>query len=145
MVMHEIIEEMMSRDTHKVLRSSCKIIEFGQNSQKIKEIIPFLDEIKEKTKGLVMGGGLAPNQRFVNFAIRIIVFHENSKACSCNLYTEHSIDPEREIHNGYIEQLKRIAGDWEVNYVVECNKCGQKYNVLRNDGGHMPWFKWTKK
>jgi hypothetical protein len=141
----EIISDITSRDTHKVWRSSCEIIMIGQDSEKIKELIPYLDLIKEKTKGLDMGGGFAPNQRFVDFAIRTIEFHKSPNVCSCNLYLEHSINPEKEKENGFIEITDKKVGHWEVDYEANCCKCGQIFNINRNDGGHFPWFKWIKK
>ena len=93
MTNQEIISEITSRDTHKVWNSSCKIIEIGQDTERITKLIPYLDLIKDKTKGLKMGGGFGPNQRFVDFAIRILEYYKTSTECSCNLYLEHrSVD-----------------------------------------------------
>lgn len=144
MTNQEIISEITSRDTHKVWNSSCKIIEIGQDTERIIELIPYLDLIKDKTKGLKMGGGLAPNQRFIDFAIRILEHYKSSQECSCNLYLEHSINPEREEKNGFITILEKKQGDWEIDYLIACTKCGTEYKVNRNDGGHFPYFDWKK-
>ena len=35
-----------------------------------------------------MGGMFAPNQRFIDFAVKTIEFHKEDKECSCALFAE---------------------------------------------------------
>ncbi len=79
----KIIAGITSGDSQNVWFASCEIISLGQDAEKIKPLIAYLPLIKEKTKGVEMGGLYAPNQRFVNFAIRTIEFHRDSIACPC--------------------------------------------------------------
>ena len=86
----QLIADITSRDTHKVWSSSCEIISLGQDERSIQPLIEYLPLIKKKAKNLAMGGTFAPNQRFVDFAIRTIEFHRDSIECSCTLYAKGS-------------------------------------------------------
>ena len=142
----EIIEEITSRDTTKVWRSSCEIVSISQNADRIRQLIQYLPEIKEKTKGLAMGGAFAPNQRFIDFAIKAIEFYRHSAECSCILYTElETFDPNKELEKGNIKilDIERIEDKWVDFFVVECQKCKQNYKVIERDY-HYTWWGWTK-
>jgi hypothetical protein len=145
MTTEQILEHITSRDTHKVWLSSCEIISIGQDRDKISPLIKHLPEIKEQTKGLDMGGAFAPNQRFIDFAIRTIEFHRDSAECTCNLYPEHeSIDPHREVEKGNIQILSttRIENKWVDYYSAVCKKCGQEFKIIEREY-HYTWWGWT--
>lgn len=141
----EIIEEITSRDTHKVWRSSCHIITISQNHEEIRPLIEYLSEIKKKTKGLNMGGAFAPNQRFVDFAIKVLEFHKDSCECPCSLYLGHGVDPNKEVAKGNVKMIEtvRIDGKWVDFYTVSCEKCGEEYRVIEREGHYM-WWEWAK-
>ena len=111
----EILDKITSRDTHKVWESSCEIISESQNFEEIFPLIDFLSIIREKTKNLDMGGALAPNQRFVDYAIIIIEFHKKKSACSCRLYLEEFElnDPNKEQKKGNVSIESQELGYWK--------------------------------
>lgn len=143
----EIVNKITSRDPTKVWESSCEIISIAQSRDKILPLIKFLPLIVEKTKGLTMGGGFAPNQRFVDYAIRILEFHRSNKGCTCELYTDtyECNDPNEEIEKGNIEleSITRIEDKWVDFYITKCTKCGQRFKTIERDG-HYTWWEWTK-
>ncbi len=160
MTTEEIISKITSRNTYKVWESSCKIIEFGQNSEKIIELIPFLSLIKEKTMNLDMGGMFASNQRFIDFAVKTIEFHKLNNQCNCQLYiekfkmtndivdrqlTHDGFNPRKESERGNIKILDTIyiENKWIDFYIVECEKSKTKYKVEERDGHYMFW-NWEK-
>jgi hypothetical protein len=146
MTTEQIIEDITSRDTHKVWSASCEIISLCQDRNRIFPLIEHLPEIKKQTQGLEMGGAFAPNQRFIDFAIRVIEFHRNSPECTCSLYPEHeSIDPHREAGKGSIEILgtSYIEERWVDYYSAACKKCGQKFKIIEREY-HYTWWGWTK-
>ena len=146
MTTEQILEDITSRDTTKVWSSSCEIISLGQDRDKIFPLIKHLPEIKKRTQGLDMGGIFAPNQRFIDFAVRTIEFHRDSSECTCNLYPEHpSSDPNREADRGNIDILntKYTEDKWLDYYLAACKKCGQKYKLIERDY-HYTWWGWTK-
>jgi hypothetical protein len=144
MTTEEIIDKITSRDTHNVWSSACEIISWGQNHEKILPLINYLPAIKEKTKELDLGGAIAPNQRFIDFAIRTIEFHRDNKECSCNLFLEHSIEPKKEKEKGNITIINEKVSDCEIDYNAKCLKCNQIYNINQNDAGHTTWYTWKK-
>jgi hypothetical protein len=147
MTTEEIVDEITSRDTHKVWRSSCEIISIGQSREKILPFITYLTLIREKTQGLIMGGGFASNQRFIDYAIRIIEFHKNSSECPCDLYTDkyECNDPNKEAEKGNItiETITRMEDKWVDFYTTKCIKCEQRFKAIEREG-HYTWWQWTK-
>ncbi len=141
----EIIEHITSRDTHKVWLSACKIISLGQNQEKILPLIEHLPQIIKQTKGLKMGGIFAPNQRFIDFAIRTIEFHRDNKSCSCTLFTEHGVDPHKEVEKGNIEVTETVYEQepWVDYYLANCRKCSQKFKIIERESHYM-WWAWEK-
>ena len=160
MTTEEIIEKITSRDAHKVWESACEIIKSGQDYYTIAPLIDYLPIIKSGTVDLDMGGLLAPNQRFIDFAIATIEFHESTKKCSCALYTKkfrvtndafkreiqyEGFNPIKEAENGNIKILDTIYinDGWIDYYLAECKKCKMHYKVEEREGHFMFW-KWMK-
>lgn len=160
MTTEEIIQNITSRDTHKVWNSACEIINNGQNLEKINPLINYLPIIKEKTIDLKMGGAFAPNQRFIDFAIKTIEFHINRKGCSCSLYCEkfkltndivdrqvqyEMFNPDNEVEKKNIVILgtEFIEEKWINYYNVECLRCKTKYKVEEREGHYKFWY-WKK-
>ena len=141
----EILEEITSRDTHKVWRSSCHIISISQNNDEIKPLLKHIDEIKSKTKDLDMGGAFAPNQRFIDSAIKVLEFHENLKQCPCFLLLGLGRDPNKEVeqHSVKIINITYMEDSWVDFYNVACEKCSTKYKVIEREA-HFKWWKWEK-
>ena len=144
----EIINKITSRDERKVWESSCEIISLGQKREKILPLIEYLEEIKLKTKCLDLGGEFAPNQRFVDFAIRIIEFHKMDERCPCALFSEEikyeCTNPNKEAEKGNVKiiDIAYMEDKWIDYYLVECLRCNQKFNVIEREG-HYKWWEWT--
>jgi hypothetical protein len=146
MTTKEIISAITSRDTHLVWQSSCEICSLAQDREKIVPLIPYLPEIKSKTKGLNMGGGFAPNQRFIDYAIRVIEFHRDYNECPCKLYAGHEmIDPKKEEEKGFVKirDTVLLEGNWIDYYKVECTRCGHLHKVIERDY-HYTWWGWSE-
>ena len=160
MTTKEIIEYITSQDRQQVWESACKIIDLGQDHEKIVPFIEYLPQIKERTVGLDMGGGFAPNQRFIDFAVKTIEFHKENKECSCALFVEkykltnddvdremqyECFNPKKEVEKGNIEILEEIVvpKEWIIDYVVKCLKCGQKFKVEQREY-HYTWWHWIR-
>lgn len=145
MNIQELIADITSRDTHKVWSSSCEIISLGQDAEAIKPLIAYLPLIIRKTKGLAMGGIFAPNQRFVDFAIRTIEFHRDNDECPCTLYEEHGVNPNIQADKGRIKiiGIKRIEEKWVDYYMVICQRCNQEFKVIERESHYM-WWEWSK-
>jgi len=159
MTTQEIIENISSRDIHKVWESACEIIKFGQDHLVIAPLIEYLPLIKNSTLNLDMGGAFAPNRRFVDFAIVTIEFHQSGKKCSCALFTKkfkltkdpfnrkiayESFNPNKEFEKGNVKILDTVNMNNYVDYyLVECNKCATHYKVEEREG-HYTFWQWIK-
>lgn len=141
-----IIREITSRDPDEVWRSACEIISSGQEPLKIKPLIGFLPLIKEKTRGLEMGGAFASNQRFVDCAIRTIEFYKNNGGCPCALFGGHDcMDPNKEAEKGYIRITDKVLldGNYVDYYLATCTRCGQDFKIIERDY-HYTWWGWER-
>ena len=141
-----ILRDITSRDTLRVWESSCRIANLSQDRDKILPLIPYLPEIQSKTSGLEMGGVFAPNQRFVDFAIKTLQFHRDSRECPCSLYSGlDGFNPPSEEKKGNVKILSTVRehGGYVDYYKVRCCKCGQTYKVIERDY-HYTWWGWTK-
>ncbi len=160
MTTKEIIEFITSQDSHKVWEAACRIINMGQDYDKIAPLIAHLPLIKAKTEGLHKGGGLVSKQHFIDFAIKTIEFHESSHECPCALYVKEyqlnndvvtrmhqydGFDPNREIEKGNVKILNTtlIQNNQGYSYLVECTKCEEKYQVEELEY-HFQWWHWKR-
>lgn len=142
----EIVRDITSRDPSRVWSSACQIADLCQIRERILPLIPYLSEIQTKTVGLELGGAFAPNQRFINFAIKTLQFYRDGDECPCNLYRElDSFDPAAEKEKGNITILDLVSEDGRYvdYYSVRCNKCRQVYKIIERDY-HYTWWGWTK-
>jgi hypothetical protein len=140
----QIIYDITSKDIHKVWLASCEIINNGQDHDGIAPLIKYLPEIKEKTKDLDLGGLIAPNRRFVDFAIKTIEFHKDSKECTCTLYKDYEMfNPKKEAGKGniIIYETVLINEDYPDYYIAECLKCGRKIKIFEREY-HFTWWEW---
>lgn len=149
MTTEEILQNLLSKDTHRVWLAAGEIISMGQNRERIVPLIPHLREIKKGTAGLSMGGAIVSNQRLVDFALKTIKFHRDSSQCSCHLYPESGGDcifnPMKEEKLGnikIIETIKLEKSEWIDYYLVECLRCGQRFKVIEREW-HFMWWQWT--
>ncbi len=92
-----------------------------------------------------MGGAFAPNQRFIDFAIRTIEFHRDSTVCPCCLYLEHGVDPQKEAKRKRIQIKNTVTmeGGWVDYYMADCTRCGDLYNIIEREY-HFTWWQWKR-
>jgi hypothetical protein len=139
----EILENITSRDTHKVWLACCEIIELGQEPEAIVPLTSHLSEILSATNNLDMGGKFYPNKRYVDLALRTINFHACQFGCPCALYVGQNSDPKNEEIKGYVKIIESVCSgnSWADFYRIYCNRCGQKF-IVRQDEYHFPSWHW---
>lgn len=139
----EIIDCMVSRDTHKVWLAACKIIELGQEPSAILPLVEHLPVIRSASQRLDMGGAFFPNQRYIDLAIRTIEFYAYGSGCPCALYVGQSTDVEREQKKGYvnINETVYFESKWPDFFRVECKRCGKRFRVQERES-HFTWWNW---
>jgi hypothetical protein len=138
-----ILDDITSTDPHKIWSSSCAIREL-RDVEELKYLVSHLEEIKQKTKEVFLGGALRSNSTHLNFAIRKLEFVKTSKECLCRLYPLDDLyDPNREHKAGHIRitGVIRIEGKWVDYYECECTLCGQRFRVEEREY-HYTWWAW---
>lgn len=142
----EIINDMISKDSHRIWKSSCEIVALGQDKSAILQLIPYIEQFESETKGVKLGGAFASNQRFLDAAIKTLKFHRDSTDCPCQLLGIHDcMDPKRQVDIGYlkISNIERIENKWVDFYEARCTRCNQKFKIIERVGHYM-WWSWEK-
>jgi len=141
----EIIDKLTSREVDGIRESGWYIIRNSQNSEVIDPLVPYIEEISSKTQNLKLGGGFASNNRFAEYAVKIVSYYASQTGCSCGVFPEIGLDldPKEEYNNVNILETQRIENKWVDYYIVSCKKCGQNYKVFERDG-HWVFYEWKK-
>src|SRR5687768_447474 len=101
-----LLEDITSKDPYRIWSSSGAIREL-RDIEELKYLASHLEEIKQKTAGVFLGGALRSNSTHLDFAIRKLEFVKTSQECLCRLYLLDDLyDPDRELKAGNI----RITG-----------------------------------
>lgn len=145
----EILADVLSKDEHRVWSGACNIISLGQDPERIAPFIPHLDEIRESTTGVPLGGAVAPNKRFVDLTLKIIEFHKRGTDCPCRLYPlsgEDSIyNPKEQAEQGNVSIIETLHGGnsnfAEYSYIAECSRCKRRYKITEKLYHFVCW-KW---
>lgn len=138
----ELLDDILSGDSYKIWYSSATIMKLSQDEERIKEFVPYLDEIIEKTKNVDLGGSIALNSRFVEKVIKVLEYYKDEKGCSCCLLGEED-DPNNYETIDVMETVCHKNSTWIDYYIVECTKCKQKYKVGEREY-HYTWWDWKK-
>ena len=142
-----ILEDLLSQDSERIWYASCEIIHLGQERTRILPFVPHLAEIRQAAEYIALGGGLAPNRRFVDLALQTIQFHRDSEACPCCLYPlpqgDCIFDPREEAERGYVCILDCTADEhYTGDCLVQCTRCGKLFQITQ-EWGHFVWWRWT--
>jgi hypothetical protein len=117
-------------------------------------------EYLEKTIQDMAKSSNESNQRFIDFAITTIEFHQDNESCPCALFIKkykltndvvkreiqyEGFDPNKEAKKGNIKIVDTayIDNNWVDYYMVECAKCATHYKVEEREGHFMFW-RWLK-
>ena len=139
----KLLEDITSKDPHRIWLSSGAIREL-RNIEELRYLASHLEEIKEKTKGISLGGMVRSNSTHLDFAIRKLEFIATSNECLCRLYLLDDLyDPEREskAENVRITRVVQPEGTWVDYYECECTLCGQRFRVEEREY-HYTWWAW---
>lgn len=138
-----LLEDITSKDPHRIWSSS-GAIRLLRDIEELKYLAGHLEEIRQKTDGVFLGGAVRSNSTHLNFAIRKLEFVKTSQECLCRLYLMDDLyDPEREQKAGniLINREALIEGKWIDYYECECALCGQRFRVEEREY-HYTWWTW---
>lgn len=139
----EIISDILSRDASRIWSGSCAVCSLSQNHEKIVMLLPYRQKFEDATRGIALGGGLAPNSRYLNKAFEIMDFHNENKNCPCCLLGEF-FNPIHCVEDGYFNLINTVYmsdGRYIDYYILRCNQCGTTYKVEEREY-HYTWWNW---
>ena len=138
-----LLEDITSGDPHRIWSASSSIRRL-RDKEVLSLLVQHLDEIKEKTRGIELGGMLRPNSSHLNFALRKLEFIRDQHQCLCRLYTEDDLfDPKQEETAGNIRILNETIVNHSSIYTCQCLLCNTRYHVEERQY-HYPWWLWQK-
>lgn len=145
-----VMGDITSKDPQRIWSGACDIVKHGQDPDWIRHFLFRVDAIEEATRGVALGGGIAPNRRFVDYALKTIRFHKEKKGCPCGLYpmtgSDCIFDPKKEAKTGYVQLVDTVHeadGRFVDHYVTRCTRCGQLFHV-KEEVGHWVSWRWEK-
>lgn len=145
-----VMDDFNSRDPRRIWSAAGDIVRHGQDPDWIRHFFYRMEDIERAARGVELGGGIAPNRRFVDYALETIRFHKEGRGCPCGLYPmtgdDCVFDPEKEAEAGWVRILDTVyerGSRFVDHYVIQCTRCGQIYRVAETVGHWTSW-KWVK-
>ena len=139
----KLLKDITSRDPQRIWWSSSAIRRL-RDKETLALLVQHLDEIREKTRGVELGGVLRTNSSHLDFALRKLEFVRDERGCLCLLYSEDDLfNPEQEEADGNIRILHKAFENYSGSYDCECKLCGTKYHV-EEQMYHYAWWAWKK-
>ena len=139
-----LLEDILSKDPHRIWSASGAIRHLRDRDE-LAVLIARLDDIKQATQGVPLGGALRPNSSHLDFAIRKLEFLKHSGECMCALYPMDDLyNPADEAKAGHVEIESTVLGEakWVDYYVCRCMLCDKHYRVEEREY-HYSWWKWS--
>lgn len=138
--MASLLEDILSRDPHRVWLSSCAIIKL-RDTAILDELVTYLEEIRSATEGVNLGGMVYPNASHLAFALAKLEFIRDDRGCLCQLYPRYEFyDPKLEEATGNIIHLT-VDESGPDDFTCTCANCGQGFHVQERDY-HYTWWGW---
>ena len=131
----QILLDMLSGEASRVLHASHEVKDSAiTNTKLIKELYPYLPEIKKKSSNLQYGGAILPNKRFVEKAIQMIEASVDEK-CLCEyLFDDFGQNGKNMERFGFV-LLEETMDNYINKSIIECPVCFQRYEVVEEDTG----------
>lgn len=140
-----ILEDLTSGDSQRIWQGACAIRQLHDRDE-LMRLAGHLAQIRDRTRGIALGGTFHPNASHLAFAIGKLEFVKHGKGCLCALYEQdHFYNPVDEEKGGRIRILDTTfaSGAYVDSYDCECVTCGARYRVLERDY-HYTWWGWTR-
>ena len=139
-----VLDDILSKDPQRIWLASGAIRHL-RDGDELAVLVAHMDDIKQATQGVPLGGALRPNSSHLDFAIRKLEFLKHSSECMCALYPMDDLyNPANEAKEGYVEIKATVLDDakWVDYYVCRCTLCDKHYRVEEREY-HYWWWKWS--
>jgi hypothetical protein len=140
-----ILEDLTSKDSHRIWSGACEVRNLRDRGE-LARLASHLDEIRESTRLVPLGGALRANSSHLTFAIRKLQFVVDSSDCLCALYEMDDLyNPETEKTAGHVRIIGTVlTGEkWVDHYECECIDCGARFRVEEREY-HYTWWSWKR-
>jgi hypothetical protein len=140
----DLLADLLSRDPTRVWSASSAIRTL-RDSKELRRLSQHLDQIRQDTNTVQLGGALRPNSSHLKFALFKLAFVAKSEGCLCQLYAADDLfDPNREEKDGNVRVLSRVMlaeTSYIDHYMCECTFCDAKHRVEEREY-HYTWWAW---
>lgn len=134
----QILLDLLSGDAKRILDASHKVISCGiTNKRFLQDLYLHLHEIEDKTRNIHYGGGILPNKRFVEKAIRMIRASITEECLCEHLFEKYGQSGKSLGRYGFILLEEQTEGYVNTS-IIRCPACNQHYKVQEKfTGGHV--------
>ena len=141
----QILSDLLSGDAKRILDASHKVISCGiTNKRFLQDLYLNLHEIEDKTRNIHYGGGILPNKRFVEKAIRMIRASITEECLCEHLFEKYGQSGKSLERYGFILTEEKTEG-YVTRSIIQCSACNQHYEVQEKfTGGHVTTTEYRK-
>jgi len=134
----QILSDLLSGDAKRILNASHTVINCGITNRKlIQDLYQYLGEIEDKTRNIHYGGGILPNKRFVEKAIRMIRASITEECLCQHLFEKYGQSGKSLQRYGFVLLEEKTEG-YINRSIIKCPACNQYYEVEEKyTGGHV--------
>lgn len=134
----QILSELLSGDAKRILEASHTVINCGiTNKRFLQDLYLYLHEIEDKTRNIHYSGGILPNKRFVEKAIRMIRASITEKCLCEHLFEKYGQSGKSLQRYGFVLLAEKTEG-YVNRSIIKCPACNQHYEVEEKyTGGHV--------
>lgn len=140
-----IFEDLTSKDSTRIWSGACAIRKL-RDKQELSDLAERIEEIREATNDVPLGGALRPNSSHLDFAIKKLEHVRFSPECLCSLYMMDDLfDPNSEAKDGNVQIIGTTLIDekWVDFYTCRCTSCDARFRVEEREY-HYSWWAWKR-
>ncbi len=140
-----IFDDLVSKDTTRIWSGACAVRRLRDRGE-LAMLAEHIDEIKNATQGIALGGALRPNSSHLAFAIMKLEQVRGTQECLCSLYAlDDQYNPSTEETDGNVQILETtlIEDKWADFYTCRCTQCDARYRVEEREY-HYTWWAWKR-
>lgn len=140
-----LLQDLCSKDPRRIWEAASAILRLWDR-QLLADLATHLEQIREQTAGIDLGGALHPNAVHLHNALARLEFVRADQGCLCALYAADKFsNPSQEAALGRIAILEtqHLEGGDVDFYRCKCLTCGTTYRVTER-AYHYTFWEWSR-
>lgn len=136
-----LLRDFESKDRHRIWSATWEVIK-TRNIDTLTFLAGKIDQIKDGTSKIELGGAIGKNRDSLNFAVQKLIFFKSGSGCLCELYPKNShFSPEEEQRAGNVVVLNKKEVPYASEFKCQCTVCKKEYTVQEGEY-HFTFWEW---